>query len=140
MMTTAHTLPTSVRACWGVDPEIFYGPADSADDQPVLAWERRALAVCASCPIRVTCLTGALEFPADEQHGVIGGMTAGQRRMLLRTSRRRPSRSSVEEDPNVTAARMVAAGANARQIAEALHLNERRIYRWLKAHRKAVAS
>ncbi|HEV7451399.1 MAG TPA: WhiB family transcriptional regulator [Pseudonocardiaceae bacterium] len=75
-------------ACWAVDPEVFFGPADSPAGAPVHAWERRALAVCAGCPVVTACLTEALKFPADDQHGVVGGMTAGQRRAVLRASRR----------------------------------------------------
>lgn len=122
-------------ACWGADPESFFGPADSGEHHPLFDWERRALAVCAACPVQAACLAAALGFPADEQHGVIGATTAAQRRVLLRTAGRRPSRTSVEEDPNVTAARLAAAGASARQIAKQLHLNERRVQRWLATHR-----
>lgn len=82
-------------ACWGVAPEVFFGPADSPDDGPVCGWERCALAVCTGCPVAAACLAEALEFPAAEQYGVVGGMTAGQRRAVLRASRRRPTRSSV---------------------------------------------
>ena len=62
-------------ACWAVDPEVFFGPADSRVGAPVHAWERRALAVCASCPVATACLAEALKYPADEQYGVVGGMT-----------------------------------------------------------------
>jgi WhiB family redox-sensing transcriptional regulator len=73
-------------ACWAVDPEIFFGPADSGEDgPPVHAWERRALAVCSSCPVLRGCRAAALEFPASEQYGVIGGMTAGQRKARVLT-------------------------------------------------------
>lgn len=75
-------------ACWGVDPEVFFGPADSPAGRPRHLWERRALAVCADCPVVNACLAEALEFPAAEQYGVVGGMTAGQRRAALRTPRR----------------------------------------------------
>jgi Transcription factor WhiB len=75
-------------ACWGVDPEVFFGPADSPSSSSLHRWERRALAVCAGCPLRTACLSEALEFPAVDQYGVVGGMTAGQRRAALRTSRR----------------------------------------------------
>jgi WhiB family redox-sensing transcriptional regulator len=79
-------------ACWEVDPEVFYGPADSSEGEPVHSWERRALAVCASCPVLATCRAEALEFAADEQYGVIGGLTAGQRRAVLRGSHPRQGR------------------------------------------------
>lgn len=74
-------------ACWGVDPEVFFGPADSSAGRPLHLWERRALAVCAGCPVVAACRAEALEFSAAEQYGVVGGMTAGQRRAVLRTSR-----------------------------------------------------
>jgi hypothetical protein len=74
-------------ACWEVDPEVFFGPADSSEGGPVHSWERRALAVCAGCPMLTACRAEALEFAADEQYGVSGGMTAGQRRAVLRGSR-----------------------------------------------------
>jgi hypothetical protein len=75
-------------ACWGVDPEVFFGPADSPAGRPLHLWERRALAVCAGCPVVMACLAETLKFPAAEQYGVVGGMTAGQRRTALRASRR----------------------------------------------------
>jgi len=129
-------------ACWGVDPETFYGPADSTENQPVLAWERRALTVCAGCPVQAGCLAAALAFPADEQHGVIGGTTAGQRRALLRVARRRPVRSSVTETVSDrqrlvrAAVRLHHAGYSARWIATRLGVGERRVQRWLAPHRE----
>src|SRR2546423_8264394 len=90
-MTAAKVLPAP--ACRGVDPELFFGPADSSAGQAIFDLERQALLVCAGCPVRAACLAAALEFPADEQHGVIGGMAAGQRQALLGSALRRPSRS-----------------------------------------------
>src|SRR5947208_900688 len=81
-------------ACWSVDPELFYGPADSPIGR-VADWEQRALLVCAGCPVKTACLAAALEFPAEGQYGVVGGMTAGQRRVLLSATRRSPTRSSM---------------------------------------------
>ena len=77
-------------ACWEVDPEVFFGPADSSEGGRRYTWERRALAVCGRCPVMAACRATALEFPADEQYGVIGGMTAGQRRAVLQRSGRGP--------------------------------------------------
>jgi hypothetical protein len=137
---------TARPACWGVDPELFYGPADSPERGPVLAWERRALRVCADCPVQAACLSSALEFPADEQHGVIGGMTAGQRRVLLRTTRQRPARSSMTETPRsqrqlvAAAIRLHQAGHSGRQIAARLKVGERRVQRWLAVHRTGLAT
>ena len=84
-----HQQVTAQRpACWGVDPEVFFGPADGPAGRPLHLWERRALAVCAGCPVVTACRAAALEFPAVEQYGVVGGMTAGQRRAVLRASDR----------------------------------------------------
>jgi hypothetical protein len=89
-----HQQVTAQRpACWGVDPEVFFGPADGPAGRPLHLWERRALAVCAGCPVVMACLAAALEFPATEQYGVVGGMTAGQRRAVLQAPRRRRGRA-----------------------------------------------
>lgn len=134
----------AVPACWGADPELFFGPADSRENGPILPWERRALLVCAGCPVRTECLSSALEFPAGEQHGVIGGLTAGQRRVLLRASRGRPSRSSMTDTPRdrrrlvAAAVRLHQAGHGVRSIAARLELGERRVHRWLQRHRAAT--
>lgn len=71
-------------ACDDEDPEVFFGPVDSCGPEKLLAWERRALAICAHCRLRERCLAEALRHSAGQQHGVVGGMTAGQRRALLR--------------------------------------------------------
>lgn len=49
--------------CWGVDPDLFF--AESPVDV------ERAKALCLDCPIRLTCLAGALE--RREPWGVWGG-------------------------------------------------------------------
>jgi hypothetical protein len=70
-------------ACWGVGLEVFFGPADSPASRPLHVWERRAVEVCNGCPIVAACLAEALEYPVAEQYGVVGGMTAGQRKAVL---------------------------------------------------------
>ncbi|HEY3896026.1 MAG TPA: WhiB family transcriptional regulator [Pseudonocardiaceae bacterium] len=132
---TATVIARPLPACDGVDPELFFGPEDSSEGEPMFGWERRALAVCAACPITAACLAAALEFPADEQHGVSGGMTAGQRRVLLRATGRRASRTSVIEEPTAAAVALYEAGWGARRIAQQLGVNERRVHRWLQRHR-----
>ncbi len=94
-IVTGHPPAGDAPACAGRDPELFYPPKDTDGQRPNRE-ERRALAVCRSCPVRAACLEAALEFPANEQHGVIGGMTAGQRRATLAAQRRRPTRSYVD--------------------------------------------
>lgn len=80
--------------CADEDPEVFFGPVDSSENGKLLIWEKKALAICAKCLVRPKCLAEALKHPAAQQYGVIGGMTASQRRALLRGSRRnkRPRR------------------------------------------------
>lgn len=72
-----------------VDAELFF--SDDSDDQRIAAlW-------CRGCRVRAQCLRDELDFPASEQYGVRGGLTAQARRDLLRQWRRdgryRPSRS-----------------------------------------------
>jgi WhiB family redox-sensing transcriptional regulator len=64
--------------CQGVDPEIFH-PAE--DDDGVAAKE-----ICALCPVREPCLEYAVG--SREKDGVWGGMTARERRRLVRQRRK----------------------------------------------------
>jgi WhiB family redox-sensing transcriptional regulator len=64
--------------CRGVDPEIFYPSADSDG--------REAKAICALCPVREPCLEYALA--AREKDGIWGGLTARERRRLVRRRRK----------------------------------------------------
>lgn len=43
---------------------------------------REAVEICNSCPVQKRCLEHAME--TDEAHGVWGGLTPAQRRMLAR--------------------------------------------------------
>lgn len=49
-------------------------------------FERRkydlAIAVCERCPVRYECLADALDTPADQDHGIRGGLTRNQRNGL----------------------------------------------------------
>ncbi|MGH3979876.1 MAG: WhiB family transcriptional regulator [Pseudonocardiaceae bacterium] len=153
-----HEHPTSPRpqhpACWGVDPELFFGPADSPEGEPARDWERRALSVCAGCPVVAACLTEALTFPARDQHGVTGGTTAAQRRALLRAPHRRELPEDVDElvigqlvtgGPVVgaprpeelahAAVRLHQAGHRPGSIAKRLRVGDRQVHRWLARHR-----
>ena len=64
--------------CRGVDPEIFH-PAEEDDGTP-------AKAICEVCPVREPCLEYAIT--AREKDGVWGGLTARERRRLIRQRRR----------------------------------------------------
>lgn len=70
-------------ACDGADLEIFFpvgiaGPA---------VWQiSQAKAICQGCPVREQCLQYALRTGQD--HGIWGGLTAGERRGLRRDDAR----------------------------------------------------
>lgn len=61
--------------CRGADPELF-APLPSSKD------ERRAKAVCRTCPVRTNCLDEALA--EGDETTVRGGYTAAERRTLMR--------------------------------------------------------
>ena len=65
-------------ACRGLDVEPFY-----SDDELDI---RRAIATCARCPVRETCLQAAMA--QREQFGVWGGTTGAARRRIFRRERR----------------------------------------------------
>ena len=62
--------------CAQVDPELFF-PETGQSAAP-------AKAVCAACPVRELCLT---TFGPLVDHGVVGGLTADQRRTQRRDQR-----------------------------------------------------
>lgn len=65
-------------ACRGLDPDIFYPPADEESEE--------AKAVCAQCTVRDQCLEFALS--TRESEGVWGGTTARERRRIIRQRRK----------------------------------------------------
>jgi len=48
------------------------------------AGNERALAVCASCPVRAECLDAALRLPVADDFGVMGGTVPAERRRMRR--------------------------------------------------------
>lgn len=66
-------------ACRGEDPNIFF--PEVGDWKSV----REAKAICSTCPVKAECLKFALDFCLC--HGVYGG-TSEKQRKLLRRSRR----------------------------------------------------
>lgn len=70
----------ALARCRGADPELFH-PAE--DDEIA---EDAARAVCVLCPVREPCLEYALT--ARERDGVWGGVTARERRRILRHRRK----------------------------------------------------
>ena len=68
--------------CRGVDPGIFH--PDDEDENEFAA--EAAKAICGECPVREPCLEHAISV--REKHGVWGGLTARERRRLIRRRRR----------------------------------------------------
>src|SRR5829696_4347624 len=62
--------------CAQVDPELFF-PEWGGNAEP-------AKAVCARCPVTALCLA---TFGPLVEHGVVGGLTAGERRRQHRADR-----------------------------------------------------
>jgi WhiB family redox-sensing transcriptional regulator len=71
-------------ACRGEAGVDFYPPMHHERKHERLTRERRAKAVCASCPVRIECLEHAVA--ADERYGIWGGLTYDERQQLRRTA------------------------------------------------------
>lgn len=69
-------------ACRTVDPEIFYTPEVLGARSRAHDWTEARL-VCASCPVRSTCLEVALE--RREPFGMWGGKDEQERARMLRS-------------------------------------------------------
>jgi WhiB family transcriptional regulator, redox-sensing transcriptional regulator len=66
--------------CRGMDPQVFHPPEDDESA------EEAAKAICEICPVREPCLEYAIS--TREKEGVWGGLTARERRRLIRQRRR----------------------------------------------------
>jgi WhiB family redox-sensing transcriptional regulator len=66
--------------CLGVDPEVFY--PDEEDEQGA----ELAKQICDSCPVCEVCLEHAIGV--REKWGIWGGLTARERRRIIRRRRR----------------------------------------------------
>ena len=71
----------SQAACRGPHQEIFFPPSISETRRSKRRREARAKEICSTCPIQTSCLATALS--RNEQHGIWGGHTAKERRLLL---------------------------------------------------------
>ncbi|MEV5568708.1 WhiB family transcriptional regulator [Spirillospora sp. NPDC052269] len=76
------------RPCIDTGDELWFGPGDGAERESLKEARRRvqlAKQTCAECPLtlRRHCLEQALQFSAEDQHGVCGGLDARERRALL---------------------------------------------------------
>lgn len=68
--------------CTGLHELFFTGAED-----PKL--RESAKQICGDCPLRQVCLDTAMEYGVHAQHGIFGGLTAGERRALKSPSYRR---------------------------------------------------
>ncbi len=86
MIAVTSIAPTSDwrdhALCRGVDPSVFH-PADEEENE---FSADPAKAICFRCPVREACLEHAVAV--REKHGVWGGLTARERRRLIRRRRR----------------------------------------------------
>lgn len=71
-----------VRAsCRGPQAAIFFPPSHFERKEDKEARERRAKAICQTCPVRKPCLDYALGI--KEPHGIWGGLNEMERKLLL---------------------------------------------------------
>lgn len=76
-----------VPLCAETDPDAFFSKdyfSDDEDSRPrtmVYENERTAKAICAECPLKLDCLTYAIE---SGQHGIWGGTTESERTAIRR--------------------------------------------------------
>ncbi len=68
-------------ACRGPHQEIFFPPTVTETRRAKRRREARAKEICGICPIVENCLSIALQ--RNEQHGIWGGQTEKERRVLV---------------------------------------------------------
>lgn len=68
-------------ACRDMPPSLFHVP-DYVPDDIAAEFENEALAVCSTCPVKVSCLDWAIDN--EEEYGVLGGTRERERRSMIR--------------------------------------------------------
>ena len=68
-------------ACRGPHADLFYPPASFERKDEKEGREAQAKAICRACAVRRECLDYAIRI--REPHGIWGGTTEGERRVLL---------------------------------------------------------
>ncbi len=68
-------------ACKGPQAAVFFPPTQLERKEERDARERRAKAICASCPVRRPCLDYAIRI--REPHGIWGGLNEVERKQVL---------------------------------------------------------
>lgn len=82
----ANRPPEGWRAharCRGMDTEVFYRP-DGVSRPVRVAREQAAKAICASCPVKASCLEWAVA--TAEPAGIWGGLTPEERGVARRVA------------------------------------------------------
>jgi WhiB family redox-sensing transcriptional regulator len=79
---TSDTTWMADANCLGLDPDLFHPHKGE--------WQKAqaAVAVCAGCEVRTSCLDYALSLPPSQVHGVWGGTTEEERRRVRRQRQR----------------------------------------------------
>lgn len=67
-------------ACRGPQSAVFFPPPQFERKRDRLERERRAKAICATCPVVTECLEYALTI--KEPHGIWGGLNEAERKEL----------------------------------------------------------
>lgn len=132
----------SRAACLDEDPELFF-PVGENDSGPTGAQVEAARKVCFGCPVRLDCLSWALD--TVQMHGVWGGSTPQDRRDMLprRSSAPKEVRSRKGKPTELTADEtklildQLDAGARPVEVAAALRIGEHVCRRVWREHRQA---
>lgn len=72
-------------ACREADPELFFPVGDVWGGPGNAARARKALAVCARCPVQLECLADAIA--RGDAFAILGGALPAEREGLVRLSR-----------------------------------------------------
>jgi WhiB family transcriptional regulator, redox-sensing transcriptional regulator len=81
---SAHQLDDSWQrkaSCRGPQAQVFFPPTtfEKKDEKDVR--ERQAKSICATCPVKQSCLQYALKI--REPHGVWGGLNEAERKQIM---------------------------------------------------------
>jgi WhiB family redox-sensing transcriptional regulator len=68
-------------ACRGPQATVFFPPSSFERKDEKLDRERRAKAICATCPVKQPCLDYAMR--TREQHGIWGGLSESERKRIF---------------------------------------------------------
>ena len=82
-------------ACRGEDLVLFFGP-DGERKLEKEAREKVAKKICAVCPVRVDCLSYAMDRDRPEKSGMWGGLNEEERASLRRRNMRRKGHDLAE--------------------------------------------